>query len=135
MTLRSNSGANAQHLGWEMRSMNPISRKGKIKNESLLDPKDYIFVNEMGYPLERGSLLKLMYSIGERAGVPNTHPHRFRHTFAIMYLRNGGDVHTLQDLLGHTDSDMTKRYLAIATSDLERAHRRASPVANLGFRP
>jgi len=82
------------------------------------------------HELNRSRLQKILESIGNRAGVQNVHPHRFRHTFAIQYLRNGGDPYSLQALLGHSSLDMVKNYLRIAQIDIDTAHRRASPVDN-----
>lgn len=94
------------------------------------EPDDYLFVTYNNRRIDPSSIAKSLKWIGEKAGVQNVHPHRFRHTFAIQYLRNGGDPYTLQRLLGHSSLDMVKRYLALAQVDLDRAHKRASPVDN-----
>jgi site-specific recombinase XerD len=87
----------------------------------------YVFVTRSGKPLKATDLYHRILKIGERVGV-HAHPHRFRHTFAINFLRNGGDIYTLQAILGHSTLEMVKRYLAIARIDIESAHRKASPV-------
>ena len=96
-------------------------------------PKRKLFVTQNGKKIDRRHLSTHLRRLGLRAGVEPCYPHRFRHTFAIMYLRNGGDIYTLQRLLGHSSLDMVKRYLAIAQTDIESAHRRAGPVDNLGL--
>jgi site-specific recombinase XerD len=83
-----------------------------------------------GLDLDARDLYHIIARIAARAGVQDAHPHRFRHTFAIQFLRNHGDIYTLQRILGHTTLDMVRRYLAIAQTDIEAAHRLASPVAN-----
>lgn len=82
------------------------------------------------HPLSRHALLRLVKRLGKRAGVRGVTVHRFRHTFAIEYLRNGGDIYTLQFLLGHSSLDMVRRYLLIVQADIDTQHQSASPVAN-----
>lgn len=89
-----------------------------------------LFATKDGRPLSRVALLELLSDLGEKAGVLDVHPHRFRHTFAVWFLRNGGNVYELQMALGHSSLEMVKRYLSLAETDLERAHEEASPVAN-----
>lgn len=96
-------------------------------------PHDNFFVTHHGSPMDRDSIRHVLDEIGDHAGVSNVHPHRFRHTFAIEYLRNGGDVFSLQKILGHTTLDMVNVYLQLAQSDIVAAHHRASPADNMKF--
>ena len=74
------------------------------------------------------TIRRLIKSIGDKAGVQDCHPHRFRHTFAIEFLRNQKDPYMLMRLLGHSNMEMTKHYLDIVEDDLRRVHGTASPV-------
>lgn len=58
------------------------------------------------------------------AGIRVT-PHPLRRTFALMSLRQGIEVISLQRLLGHADVSMTVHYCQLLDSDLIAAHRKA----------
>jgi integrase/recombinase XerD len=107
--------------------------KSLLPRVNDLQDDDFVFVVGAQHdlrPLTRQHLLKLVSRLGDRAGVKKVHPHRFRHTFAINYLRNGGSEFTLCALLGHTDLEMTRRYARIAQVDMANGHRKAGPVDN-----
>lgn len=58
--------------------------------------------------------------------------HTLRHTASILYLRNGGDLFTLQMMLGHSNLETTRRYASsLGAEDVIRVHIKASPVDNL----
>ena len=65
----------------------------------------------------------------QKAGLKRFSAYDLRHQYAIEYLRNGGDVFTLQRSMGHSTLAMTEKYLALSDDDVRQAHEKASPVA------
>ncbi len=76
-----------------------------------------LYLTVQGRQLSPNGLRQLVASLGDRFGVSNSYPHRFRHTFAITYLRSGGDIFTFQSLQGHRSLDMVRHYAQIAQID------------------
>lgn len=89
-----------------------------------------LFAVRSGSALNRTNLRKMIVRIAQRAGVRGASVHRFRHTFAVNFLRNGGNVFALQEILGHARIDTVKVYVTLAERDIADAQRRASPVDN-----
>ena len=98
-----------------------------------------MFLTRQRRPLTRYTLGRVLGRLAARTGLANIHPHRFRHTFGVTYLRAGGDVLTLQRILGHTTLVMVNHYLHLASSDVVSRHQAHSPLDRLPngrtFRP
>jgi integrase/recombinase XerC/integrase/recombinase XerD len=89
---------------------------------------DNLFLSIQGKPLTINGA-KLMFSrMARRSGVYRLHAHLCRHTFATRFLVNGGDVFTLQQILGHTTLEMVKHYVNLASSHVLIQHQRFSPL-------
>lgn len=63
--------------------------------------------------------------------IPRLHAHLCRHTFAINYLLNGGDIFSLKEILGHASLEMVMRYLHFTNSQITARHHEFSPMDRL----
>lgn len=89
---------------------------------------DFLFSTRDGKKLAHRNTLRDVKLLCESAGVkpPSRLLHSFRHTFAVNYLRRGGSVFHLQQALGHSTLDMSRRYANLCTDDLKQMHQRVS---------
>jgi len=94
---------------------------------------DKVFLTGSGRPLTEDNVQTRIRKYGENAGIQGVRcsPHTFRHTFAVRFLRDGGDLFSLQRILGHRSLDMVRRYANLSLEDIQRAHQAHSPVDNL----
>lgn len=96
---------------------------------------NYFFVHEDGRPLSRFYFEHRMQGYVKKAGIATRcTPHILRYSFAIQFLRNGGDPFTLQKILGHATLDMTRGYVQIASSDIGEKMKSFSPAEQLDVR-
>jgi site-specific recombinase XerD len=103
-----------------------IKRRNKVNGTN-----DSLWLTEKGATLKDSSVETMFIKLSKRTGI-RVHPHLLRHTFATMWLRNGGDSLMLQRLLGHTTLMMTNRYCqAVGCYDAIEAHKKYSPVDGL----
>ena len=92
-----------------------------------------LFLNNNGLPLRKNGVQQMLRRSGRRAGISGVRcsPHTLRHTFARSYLLNGGDIFSLQKILGHSSLASVRIYLNLFTTDIKKQHQRFSPVDNL----
>jgi hypothetical protein len=66
----------------------------------------------------------------EKAGIsgPKLGGHRIRHAFGKGYLVSGGDLRSLQELMGHSDITTTQKYASLNLNDTIRKHHTFSPL-------
>ncbi|MBA7614988.1 Tyrosine recombinase XerC [subsurface metagenome] len=97
---------------------------------------DRLFTSCEGEPVEARGIQSLIKRLCRGAGITGGRGcHRLRHTFAIEFLRAGGDLMSLRYLLGHSSLEMVKRYLGSLTAeDAARAHERFSPADSMSLR-
>ncbi|MDI9408641.1 MAG: tyrosine recombinase XerC [Candidatus Pacebacteria bacterium] len=91
-------------------------------------PDQALFVGARGDELNPGVVQRQMRLLRYRLGLADTvTPHALRHSFASHLLANGGDLRSIQELLGHSSLHSTQVYTQIDTAKLKDAHRRSHP--------
>jgi integrase/recombinase XerC len=86
----------------------------------------HLWLDEHGCPLADEAIYILLKRLGERAGIPNLHTHRFRHTFATAWLREGGAERYLRTIGGWRRIPDTY-FRTLDAEDAARVHRQLSP--------
>jgi integrase/recombinase XerD len=90
---------------------------------------DLVLPTREGSALDQRNLLHKLKSVGTNLGISGVRVsfHTFRHTFAVSYLRAGGNLYYLARILGHSSVKTTERYLeSLGAEDLQAVHDKLS---------
>ena len=93
-----------------------------------LEPNHPLFVGRNGKRLQAGVVQHRLRKLRFLLGLPETAtPHAFRHSFATHLLANGGDLRTIQELLGHVSISTTQIYTEVDDAKIMEVYRRSHP--------
>ncbi|ACM37977.1 site-specific tyrosine recombinase XerC [Allorhizobium ampelinum S4] len=112
----------------------PIVRQAVESYQSLcpyhLPATEPLFRGARGGKLQQGIIQREMQRLRSALGLPDTAtPHALRHSFATHLLSGGGDLRTIQELLGHASLSTTQIYTGVDSARLLDVYDRAHPRA------
>ncbi len=107
-----------------------LNAKAKRALEKYLaartDTNEALFVSERKpcARLTESAIETIVRELGQRAGVANCHPHRFRRTAATVALNRGMPIDQVSQMLGHEKLTTTQIYAKTNTEDVRHNHRK-----------
>jgi site-specific recombinase XerD len=105
-------GDKERYVPFGTKSHQTVSRYFNLFRPKCERPQ--VFLNLDGTPPTASTIEHMMSHVRAKTGIEKLHVHLFRHAFATNYLLAGGNVFDLQDILGHEDLGMTRRYVHLA---------------------
>jgi len=109
----------------------PISEETRwlLLQVASTTPDNHVFHGHKG-PITRYGVYRIVREHMEKAGIngPKLGPHRLRHAFGKNFLVQGGDLRSLQEIMGHADIKTTQKYAALNLTDIITKHRKFSPL-------
>jgi integrase/recombinase XerD len=90
---------------------------------------EHLFVSQLGRPLDRQIIHKLVTEYANKCGLPDVSPHTLRHSFATHLVQNSADIRSVQQMLGHADISTTQIYTHMTDAHLRKSYEKFHPRA------
>lgn len=126
-------GRKEREIGFGNKTRLAIARYLRIRKPQSQVKTDVVFLSKFNQPLTVSGLDQLIYRLADWARVEGVRAscHTWRHTFAVNYLKNGGDLYILSRLMGHTSIAVTTVYLKALQAQDARKTGNSSVLDNM----
>lgn len=94
--------------------------------DSREDDDEALFIGKGTSRMQPGGIRRCLRVIGNRAGVPNVHPHRFRRTLATNLIKHGMPIQEVANILGHEKLDTTMMYVYLDKQSVKNSYKKYS---------
>jgi integrase/recombinase XerC len=109
VTVRQGKGLKERRVPLSLQARKALAGYLEVRPEAETPA---LFLTKSWRRLGKRPVQRLVKSAAQRAGIKqDVTPHVLRHTFATRFLRKGGDLATLRDVMGHANLATTSRYL------------------------
>ena len=109
VTVRQGKGLKERRVPLSLQARKTLAGYLEVRPEAATPA---LFLTKSWRRLGKRPVQRLVKSVAQRAGLQqDVTPHVLRHSFATRFLRKGGDLATLRDILGHANLATTSRYL------------------------
>ncbi len=95
-------------------------QKEVIEGQNLSTPK-HIFTHLDGKRINPQAPTAYLRKFGEKYGIEDCHPHKFRHTMATLMIQKGADIKTVSEKLGHRSIEITLKLYVHSNEDAQKA--------------
>lgn len=104
------------------------ARPALIQGSLTKQDVPYLWMNKRGNPIYPFFFDKVIHETVRKAGIgKRVTPHVFRHSAATLLLKGGADVRYVQELLGHSRLETTRRYCHVSQVEVKQAHEASHP--------